>query len=51
MSNNSHGWNLGEKEKKGLVSEVEYAVLVGVAGKKDRSDEAYPSSGTSLICL
>lgn len=35
MSNNSHGWNLGEKEKKGLVSEVEYAVLVGVAGKKD----------------
>lgn len=35
MSNNSHGWNLGEKEKKGLVSEVEYAVLVGVASKKD----------------
>lgn len=35
MSNNSHGWNLGEKEKKGLVTEVEYAVLVGVSGKKD----------------
>lgn len=38
MSNNSHGWNLGEKEKKGLVSEVEYAVLVGVAGKKDPNE-------------
>ncbi len=35
MSNNSQGWNLGEKEKKGLVTEVEYAVLVGVSGKKD----------------
>ncbi len=35
MSNNSHGWNLGEKEKKGLVAEVEYAVIVGVSGKKD----------------
>ena len=38
MSNNSQGWNLGEKEKKGLKQEIEYAVLVGVS-KKNAPDE------------
>ena len=35
MSNSSQGWNLGEKEKKGLKQEIEYAVLVGVSKKND----------------
>ena len=34
MSNSSQGWNLGEKEKKGLKQKIEYAVLVGVSDKK-----------------
>lgn len=38
MSNSSQGWNLGEKEKKGLKQEIEYAVLVGVS-KKNAPDE------------
>ena len=34
MSNSSQGWNLGEKEKRGLKQKIEYAVLVGVSDKK-----------------
>ena len=39
MSNNSNGWNLGEKEKKGLKQETEYAVLVGVSSKSQSEEQ------------